>query len=209
MPKSKGVRPESPPTAVFPCTHIRFRCMPTATSPIAIAGNSAEAAGRAKRHRSPLDTMSKTKSPSQLILWRHAHAEEGLVDSARQLTPRGRKQASRIAHWLDARLPKNYRLIASPAERAQQTALALGRKFQTEPGLSVNTSAARILKSTSWPESNGITILVGHQPTLGNLAALLVTGREEPWNIRKGAIWWLQREEEGVSIRMIVDPSLL
>ena len=158
--------------------------------------------------------MSKTKNLSQLILWRHAHAEEGLVDSARQLTPRGRKQASRMAHWLDARLPKKYRLIVSPAERAQQTAAALGKKFQTEPALSVGASASQILKSIllksiNSPESNGITILVGHQPTLGNLAALLVTGREEPWNIRKGAIWWLQQEEAEVSIRMIVDPSLI
>ena len=153
--------------------------------------------------------MSKTKNLLQLILWRHAHAEEGLVDSARQLTPRGRKQASRMAHWLDARLPKKYRLIVSPAERAQQTAAALGKKFQTEPALSVGASASQILKSINSPESNGITILVGHQPTLGNLAALLVTGREEPWNIRKGAIWWLQQEEAEVSIRMIVDPSLI
>ncbi|MSQ50264.1 MAG: histidine phosphatase family protein [Betaproteobacteria bacterium] len=153
--------------------------------------------------------MSKAKNSAELILWRHADAEEGSIDSARQLTPRGRKQASRIAHWLDARLPKNYRLIVSPAVRAQQTARALGQKIQTEPELSVGASAARILKSINWSESNGITILVGHQPTLGYLAALLVTGREESWNIRKGAIWWLQHQEAGVSIRMIVDPSLI
>jgi len=35
-------------------------------------------------------------------------------------------------------------------------------------------------------------LLVGHQPALGELASLLLTGREAPWTIRKGAVWWLR-----------------
>ena len=60
-----------------------------------------------------------------LILWRHADAEEGRDDHARRLTPKGIKHAERMAAWLDEHLPKNARLIVSPAVRAQQTAKCL------------------------------------------------------------------------------------
>lgn len=68
-----------------------------------------------------------------LILWRHAEAEEaedGGDDLARPLTPRGEKQAARMAAWLDRQLPEGLRVVASPARRTEQTAHALGRKFK-------------------------------------------------------------------------------
>ena len=64
-------------------------------------------------------------------LWRHADAEDGDDDLARALTPKGAKQAARMAAWLDARLPKNARMIVSPALRAQQTAEPLSREAAT------------------------------------------------------------------------------
>ena len=67
-----------------------------------------------------------------LILWRHAEAEPGEPDLARELTPRGVKQARRVAKWLEPRLPDACRILVSPAARAQQTALALERKFKTK-----------------------------------------------------------------------------
>ena len=154
--------------------------------------------------------MSKSRDPAQLILWRHAHAEVGLADSARQLTNRGRKQAARMAGWLKTRLPEDYRLIASPAVRAQQTARALNATFLTNPALAVDASATGILSAIDWPDCGGTTLIVGHQPSLGRLAALLVAGREDAWSIRKGALWWLwqRAHEDGVSIRTIVDPDL-
>ena len=60
-----------------------------------------------------------------LLLWRHAEAEEGENDLTRHLTRRGEKQAQAVATWLNKRLPKNLRILASPATRAQQTASAL------------------------------------------------------------------------------------
>lgn len=155
--------------------------------------------------------MSKIRNSAQIILWRHAHAEVGLADSARQLSSRGRKQAARVAHWLKARLPDDYRLIASPAVRAQQTAMALNEKFLTSKVLEVNASAAKILAAIEWPACGGTTLIVGHQPYLGQIAALLVAENEASWNVRKGAAWWLWRpaHAEGVSIRAIVDPDLV
>ena len=50
-----------------------------------------------------------------LILWRHAEAEDvedGSEDLARALTPRGEKQAARMAAWLDRQLPEGLRISA-------------------------------------------------------------------------------------------------
>src|SRR5690349_22456953 len=70
-----------------------------------------------------------------LILWRHAEAEAGEPDMGRRLTGKGVKQAERMATWLDAHLPDTCRVLVSPADRAQQTAQALNRKFKTVPEL--------------------------------------------------------------------------
>ncbi|MEQ1658387.1 MAG: histidine phosphatase family protein, partial [Hylemonella sp.] len=63
-----------------------------------------------------------------LLLWRHAEAHEaqpGGDDLVRALTPRGEKQAARMAGWLDRQLPEGARILVSPARRTEQTALAL------------------------------------------------------------------------------------
>ncbi len=55
-----------------------------------------------------------------LILWRHAEAEDeadGQHDLERALTPRGEKQAARMAAWLDRHLPEGASILCSPARR--------------------------------------------------------------------------------------------
>lgn len=94
----------------------------------------------------------------ELILWRHAEAEEGAPDSSRKLTGKGKKQAQLMAEWLKPRLPEHTRLIVSPATRAQQTATALSNEFETlkeiGPGLPQKRSwlrrAGRVGKGLSW-----------------------------------------------------------
>ena len=63
-------------------------------------------------------------------------AEQGTSENNRQakfyrLTPKGRKQSQRMAEWLDKRLPKNTRVLVSPATRAQETAEPLDREKST------------------------------------------------------------------------------
>jgi len=74
-----------------------------------------------------------------LILWRHADAgepvEDIIQDLQRSLTSKGEKQAARMADWLNRFLPESTRVLVSPALRCQQTAQALGRKFQTREAL--------------------------------------------------------------------------
>ena len=67
-----------------------------------------------------------------LILWRHADAEDGNDDLARALTPKGVKQAKKVAAWLREQLKDvaEYRLIASEAVRTQSTAQQLRSHFE-------------------------------------------------------------------------------
>jgi phosphohistidine phosphatase len=151
-----------------------------------------------------------------LILWRHAEARdlrEGETDPqadlARPLTPRGEKQAHRMAEWLNRFLPESTRVLVSPALRTRQTADALGRKYRMVESLAPGASHAQALAAARWPDSREPVLLVGHQPTLGQLAAYLMGGASTldspPWAIRKGAAWWLRhRDREGVAEVVLV-----
>jgi phosphohistidine phosphatase len=136
-----------------------------------------------------------------LILWRHAEAVEGgegLDDLERPLTARGERHAARMAAWLNQHLPATTRILASPARRTQQTALALERKFRTVPALAPDASVTAVLEAARWPEAKEPVLVIGHQPTLGLVASQLLCGIEQPWAVKKGAVWWLRsREREG------------
>ncbi|MBV8502462.1 MAG: histidine phosphatase family protein [Paucibacter sp.] len=136
-----------------------------------------------------------------LILWRHAEAEllrEGGSDLDRVLTAKGERQAQRMAHWLNHRMAATTRVLVSPAERTRATAHALGREFRTAPTLGPEASPHALLEAARWPRSAEPVLIVGHQPTLGLLAARLLCGEEQPWAIKKGAVWWLRtRQREG------------
>ncbi len=124
----------------------------------------------------------------ELILWRHAEAEESVPDFERQLTEKGERQAAKMAAFLRSRLPKRTRIIVSPALRALQTAHALTRHVETEPRIRPGATARAALEAAGWPDGDESILLVGHQPYLGEIAALLLTGREDSFSIRKGAV---------------------
>ena len=149
----------------------------------------------------------------ELILWRHAEAEDGAPDQARPLTPKGVKQAKRMAEWLKKRLPKGAIVLASPARRAQETARQLTEKFETSEDVGTGASAASILRAVGWPKRAGVVVVVGHQPTLGEAAALLITGDKADWAIKKGAIYWIAtRERDGgqrAYLRGVISPDLI
>ncbi|MBF8176701.1 MAG: phosphohistidine phosphatase SixA [Burkholderiaceae bacterium] len=149
----------------------------------------------------------------ELILWRHAEAEMGEPDEGRALTAKGHKQAWKMAEWLDHNLPNSCKILVSPATRTVQTAEALGRKFKIVDDLSPESTVEKILAATNWPDSREPVLVIGHQPTLGQLAATLVTGSPQDWTIRKGNVWWIvQRERGDISgnyVRAVMAPDLL
>lgn len=136
-----------------------------------------------------------------LILWRHAEAhllKEGQSDLERGLTAKGERQAARMADWLSQRLAQGTRVLVSPALRCQQTARALGKNFKTLEALAPEGSGEALLKAARWPESPDPVLVIGHQPTLGLVAAHLLAGTPQPWSIKKGAVWWLRhRDRDG------------
>jgi len=145
-----------------------------------------------------------------LILWRHADAEDRVPDEARALTAKGEKQARRMAAWLKKRLPKGFRVLASPAKRAQQTARALTRRFETRVEVGTVTGPRSILEAAGWPDGEETVVVVGHQPTLGQAAALAVTGKPGEWSLKKGALWWLESRGRGeVVTRAVIAPDML
>lgn len=158
-----------------------------------------------------------------LILWRHAQAQlhPDLVsgrpgdtdDLARRLTSRGEKQAARMGAWLDRQLPSGAVVLCSPAVRAEQTALALGRKFKVNGLLAPDGEPLAMLEAAQWPVGKQTVVLVGHQPTLGRVVAGLLGFSEAECAIKKGALWWLRyRERDGVGQTIVVTvqtPELL
>ena len=139
-----------------------------------------------------------------LILWRHAEAEDGTgkPDLERELTKHGRKQAEAMAQWLKPRLPARCRILASPAKRTLQTAEALGAKFETDKRVSTDASTRSVLAAAGWPDGEGAVLVVGHQPTLGEVAAELL-GTGEGLGIPKGAIWWFANKGSGTETKLV------
>ena len=149
----------------------------------------------------------------ELILWRHADAEDGAPgkpDAARALTALGAKQAQRTAAWLGKRLSGEVQILVSPAERAQQTARALARRFETSHEVGTAAEPQSVLNAAGWPDGEGTVVVVGHQPTLGQVAALVLTGTPADWSVKKSSIWWLESRGRGEArVRAVVAPDLL
>ena len=148
-----------------------------------------------------------------MILWRHAEAENTTPDEGRVLTTRGRRQARAVAKWLREHVKGKVRVVASTALRAQQTAQALMNDFDVSSDIAVGASPQDVLNLVGWPNGEGTIIVVGHQPTLGQVASLLLTGKEADGQIKKGAIWWFRTRGEGMEIETllhaVISPELL
>lgn len=149
----------------------------------------------------------------ELILWRHADAEDGGRDLERKLTSKGRKQAARMALWLKRRLPPEFTVICSPAQRARQTADALEVRYRISDRLAPGALVGGLVEAAGWPADEGVVILVGHQPDLGRAAAALVSGTAADWSVKKGGLWWLNSRvragEVQVVVRAVIAPDLI
>lgn len=150
-----------------------------------------------------------------LILWRHADAEEGEDDLARNLTHKGHRQAKRMARWLHAYLPRHVTVLCSPANRARQTADALHLPYQVTDAIAPDCNVTKLYETAGWPsaDSDGAVILVGHNPAISDLASRILAARTFPMSLRKGSVLWLtsrtREGEPGVVIKAAMVPSML
>ncbi len=143
-----------------------------------------------------------------LILWRHADAQDGEQDMLRPLTGKGRKQAERMAAWLHTHLPKDTRILVSPARRCLETADALKLKYQVDANLAPGADAALLLAAAGWPEASGAVLVIGHQPTLGEAASLLLFDEARGLSIRKGGVLWLTNRVRGDMPRSVIKAAM-
>ncbi|SMF99561.1 SixA phosphatase family protein [Burkholderia singularis] len=152
---------------------------------------------------------------TNLILWRHAEAEDyASTDLGRRLTERGHKDAQAAAKWLRARIERNAAVLASPAARTLQTAEALTDQYRIVNELAPGGTVDDVLVAAGWPDGIASTVvIVGHQPTLGSVAAWLLAGSRESWSIKKGGLLWLTsrvRDGNGQTVlRAAIAPDLI
>jgi len=149
----------------------------------------------------------------ELILWRHAEAEDTYPDMNRVLTAKGQQQARKMAAWLKQHMPGKTRILVSPATRTQQTAEALGLPFTTLESLAPGASPQVILEEAQWATANDAALIIGHQPTLGMAAAMAMTRKPHYWCIKKGAVWWIasrvRGHEEQAIMRAVISPEFI
>ena len=118
------------------------------------------------------------------VVLRHAKAESESADGrdfSRRLTPEGEVDAKAASAWLTSHLAGRVpRIVSSPAQRALATAQivqeALGSSLVTDPRIYEATPGG-LLDVLNDHAGEGVSILVGHNPGLEQLVALLCEGR--------------------------------
>jgi phosphohistidine phosphatase len=135
--------------------------------------------------------------PFHLYLVRHAVAEERGPDwpddALRPLTDDGAKKWRRQAAGLVAIDARPDLILTSPFTRARQTADLLAAawpkapKVVELPALQPGVKPRDVLKAIEPPGRHASLALVGHEPGLGELAALLVGFRTPP-EFKKGGV---------------------
>ena len=132
----------------------------------------------------------------ELIIWRHAQAEEGSPDLARELTEKGHDDAARVSKWLRERLAPDTRILVSPARRTVQTADALGLDYELSEAIAPGASAEDVLRAADWPNALTPVMVVGHNPTLNEVAEHLLAHQNKLFALRKGAVVWFESQDD-------------
>lgn len=139
-----------------------------------------------------------------IYLVRHAEAverSEGLDDGVRWLTPKGRKAMQKAGSRLQRKRVRPDLIITSPLTRAVQTAelllTALGgrSKVVADSGLAPDATLEQLIAMITSHRKLDSIMLVGHEPLLGQAAALLL-GREEVAGLAKGSCLCLELRDK-------------
>jgi phosphohistidine phosphatase len=157
-----------------------------------------------------------------LYVLRHGIAEErtaGVPDRGRKLTPRGVRRMRKIASALCAMEMRVDRILTSPYERAQGTAAIvrkeLGVPLTVVNHLRPNGDPRRVIESLRAMRGGpGKLMIVGHEPMLGLLVSVLLTGTgSAAVPLKKGGICKLVVEDlrygKCASLEWFLTPRLL
>ena len=123
----------------------------------------------------------------ELILLRHAETEPpeaSAEDRDRTLTPHGESEAGAAGRWLASHGVRPERLLCSPALRARRTAELSVAALGQHPALQVadeiyDATPGELLALLDQHGDAGSVLLVGHNPGIERLVALLVEGRSD------------------------------
>jgi phosphohistidine phosphatase SixA len=120
----------------------------------------------------------------ELILLRHAHAESaspGQADIDRPLSLQGQAEAEAAGRWLRDHGHVPDRIVCSTARRARETTAqamaALGYVEQREDARIYDATPGRLMQVADDHRDIGRVLLVGHNPGLEQLVALLSSGQ--------------------------------
>jgi phosphohistidine phosphatase SixA len=120
----------------------------------------------------------------EIVILRHAQAQPagaGESDASRELSAHGRAEAQAVQRWFAEHQLAFDLALCSPAVRARQTldlALGGGAETRIEPRIYEATPGA-LIDVLDAARGAGRVLLVGHNPGLEQLVALLTEGRSE------------------------------
>jgi phosphohistidine phosphatase len=153
-----------------------------------------------------------------LVLLRHAKSAwpYGVRDLRRPLAKRGRRDAVAVGCWLHDHVPRLDAVVCSPAERARQTWTLVAAELDDPPPARYDervygaTATQLLALVRTLPDDVGTALLVGHNPDLQELAALL-TGHEVEMKTSSIAVlaWagrWTDTDAETVVLRHHATP---
>ena len=95
-------------------------------------------------------------------------------------------------------------VLAAPASQGADRITGPSFAMRSEV-IAPEASPLALLELVQWPGGRSPVVVVGHQPTLGQVIARLLGLTEDDCAVKKGALWWLRhRERAGVSRTVVV-----
>jgi phosphohistidine phosphatase len=144
-----------------------------------------------------------------LILVRHAEAEDGVKDFSRKLTSKGKKESEIIAKFLIKRISSKFKVYSSPLVRAKETASFLGKDIEILDELEPNSTPESFLRAISKFEDEETVVCVGHQPLIGAIAGKIL-GLNYSLKTKKAGVWWFKGSPpKDFELYCAVNPSVL
>jgi phosphohistidine phosphatase len=143
-----------------------------------------------------------------LVLVRHAKSAwpDDVADHDRPLAKRGRRDAPAVGRWLQEHAVLSQVALVSSARRAVETADLISAELEPAPRQIVadeayGASSAELLELVrTLPAEPDVALLVGHNPGIESLAALLAESASGLGEFRTSAVAVLEFDDDWDSV---------